>query len=149
MRSLSTIISFILLSFIGFSQGFNENHVKIEQDSLIFSDTLWLKTISNERTKNFLLVTENPYIWNNTPRQNCYKTFYFKVGNDDLEIIRAFTGDPHYIDKYPRGVLKAGNIYSYAVRFHFQDRYGPYNKTMGFEFKDGEFAYFIFKGNIH
>ena len=148
MRSLFTLISFVLVSFIGFSQGFNKNHVKIEQDSLIFSDTLWLKTISGERTKNFLLVTENPYIWNNTPRQNCYKTFYFKVGNEDLEISRAFTGDPHYIDKYPRGVLLAGNIYSYSVRFHFQDRYGPYNKTMGFEFKDREFAYFIFKGNI-
>ena len=149
MRSLFTLISFVLLSFIGFSQGFNENHVKIEQDSLIFSDTLWLKTISGERTKNFLLVTENPYIWNNTPRQNCYKTFYFKVGNEDLEISRAFTGDPHYIDKYTRGLLIAGNIYSYCVRFHFQDRYGPYTKVMGFEFKDGEFAYFIFKGNIH
>ena len=148
MRSLFTIICFVLLSFIGFSQGFNENHVKIEQDSLIFSDTLWLKTISGERMKNFLLLTENQYIWENTPRQNCYKTFYFKVGNEDLEITRAFTGDPHYIDKYPRGVLKAGNIYSYAVRFHFQDRYGPYTKVMGFEFKDREFAYFIFKGNI-
>lgn len=149
MRSLFTLIPFILLSFIGFSQGFNENHVKIEQDSLIFSDTLWLKTISGERTKNFLLVKENPYIWNNTPRQNCYKTFYFKVGNEDLEITRAFTGDPHYIDKYPKGILIAGNIYSYCVRFHFQDRYGPYNKTMGFEFSNGEFAYFAFKGNVN
>jgi hypothetical protein len=149
MRSLSTLISFVLLSFIGFSQDFNENHVKIEQDSLIFSDTLWLKTISNERTKNFLLVTENPYLWENTPRQNCYKTFYFKVGNEDLEIIRAFSGDPHYIDKYPRGVLLAKTVYSYCVRFHFQDRYGPYTKVMGFEFKDGEFAYFTSKGNVN
>ena len=148
MRLLSSIISFILLSFIGFSQGFNENHVKIEQDSLIFSDTLWLKTISGERTENFLLLTENPYVWENTPRQNCYKTFYFKVGNKDLEIYRAFTGDPHYIDKYPRGILKAGNIYSYSVRFHFQDRYGPYTKVMGFEFQDGEFAFLTFKGNV-
>ena len=148
MRSLFTLISVVLLSFIGFSQVFNENNVKTEQDSLIFSDTLWLKTISGERTKNFLMVTENPYIWNNTPRQNCYKTFYFKVGNDDLEIIRAFTGDPHYIDKYPRGVLLAGNIYSYSVRFHFQDRYGPYTKVMGFEFKNGEFAFLTFKGNV-
>jgi hypothetical protein len=148
MRLLFTIISFVSLNFIGFSQGFNENHVKIEQDSLIFSDTLWLKTISNERTKNFLLVTENPYIWNNTPRQNCYKTFYFKVGNEDLEITRAFTGDPHYIDKYPRGVLLAGNIYSYSVRFHFQDRYGPYHKMMGFKFTNGEFGYFSFKGEV-
>jgi hypothetical protein len=148
MRSLFTIISFISLSFIGFSQDFNENHVKIEQDSLIFSDTLWLKTISNERTKNFLLVTENPYIWNNTPRQNCYKTFYFKVGNKDLEITRAFTGDPHYIDKYPRGVLQTGIIYSYSVRFHFQDRYGPYHKMMGFKFTNGEFGYFSFKGEV-
>jgi len=149
MRSLSIIISFILLSFLGFSQGFNENFVKIEQDSLIFSDTLWLKTISGDRTKNFLLLTENPYVWENTPRQNCYKTFYFKVGNEDLEISRAFTGDPHYIDKYPRGVLKAGNIYSYSVRFHFQDRYGPFTKVMGFEFKNGEFAFLTFKGNVH
>ena len=149
MRSLFTIICFVLLSFIGFSQTFNENHVKIAQDSLIFSDTLWLKTISGERTKSFLLVTENPYIRNNTPRQNCYKTFYFKVGNEDLEISRAFTGDPHYIDKYPRGVLTAGNIYSYSVRFHFQDRYGPYTKVMGFEFSNGEFAYFTFKGNVN
>jgi hypothetical protein len=148
MRSLSTLISFILLSFIGFSQVFNENHVKIEQDSMIFSDTLWLKTISGERTKNFLLVTENPFIWNNTPRQNCYKTFYFKVGNEDLEISRAFTGDPHYIDKYPRGVLMAGNIYSYSVRFYFQDRLGPYHKVMGFKFTNGEFGYFTFKGEV-
>lgn len=148
MRLLSSIISFILLSFIGFSQGFNANHVKIEQDSLIFSDTLWLKTISGERTQNFLLLTENPYVWENTPRQNCYKTFYFKVGNKDLEIYRAFTGDPHYMDKYPRGILKAGNIYSYSVRFHFQDRYGPYTKVMGFEFQDGEFAFLTFKGNV-
>lgn len=148
MRSLSSIIPFILLSFIGFSQDFNENHVKIEQDSLIFSDTLWLKTISGERTQNFLLLTENPYVWENTPRQNCYKTFYFKVGNKDLEIYRAFTGDPHYMDKYPRGILKAGNIYSYSVRFHFQDRYGSYTKVMGFEFQDGEFAFLTFKGNV-
>jgi hypothetical protein len=149
MRSLFTLISFVLLSFIGFAQGFDENHVKIEQDSLVFSDTLWLKTISGERKKNFLLLTENPYFWEDTPRQNCYKTFYFKVGNEDLEIYRAFTGDPHYIDKFPRGLLKAGNIYSYSVRFHFQDRYGPYNKTMGFEFSTGEFAFLTFKGNVH
>jgi hypothetical protein len=149
MRFLFTLISFVSLNFLGFSQGFNENQVKIEQDSLIFSDTLWLKTISNERTKNFLLVTENPYLWENTPRQNCYKTFYFKVGYDNLEISRAFTGAPHYIDKYPRGVLLAGAVYSYCVRFYFQDRYGPYNKTLGFEFSNGEFAYFTFKGNVN
>ncbi len=117
-------------------------------DSLVFSDTLWLKTIAGERTNHYLLVTENPYLWENTPRQNCYKTYYFKVGNEDLEIYRAFTEDPHCIDKYPREVLKAGNIYSYSVRFHFQDRYGPYNKVMGFEFVNGEFAYFTFKGNV-
>jgi hypothetical protein len=148
MRALLTIIPFILFRFHCFSQDLAEKQVNNEQDSLIFSDTLWLKTISGERTKNFLLLTENPYIWENTPRQNCYKTFYFKVGNEDLEIYRAFTGDPHYIDKFPRGLLKARNIYSYSVRFHFQDRYGPYTKVMGFEFKDGEFAFLTFKGNV-
>ena len=148
MKSIFTLISFFSLNFIGFSQGFNENHVKLEQDSLIFSDTLWLKTITGEQTKNFLLVIQNPYLWPNTPRQNCYKEFYFKVGSDSLEIAQAYTGDPHYIDKYPRGVLQTGIIYSYSVRFHFQDRYGPYNKTMGFKFTNGEFGYFTFKGEV-
>jgi hypothetical protein len=148
MRSIFTIISIVFLNFQGFSQIFNENHVETEQDSLIFSDTLWLKTISGERTINFLLITENPYLWPNTPRQNCYKEFYFKVGSDSLEIAQPYTGDPHYIDKYPRGLLQTGVIYSYSVRFHFQDRYGPYHKVMGFKFTNGEMGYFTFKGNI-
>ena len=148
MRSIFTIISIVFLNFQGFSQIFNENHVETEQDSLIFSDTLWLKTISGERTINFLLITENPYLWPNTPRQNCYKEFYFKVGSDSLEIAQPYTGDPHYIDKYPRGLLQTGVIYSYSVRFHFQDRYGPYHKVMGFKFTNGEFAYFTFKGEV-
>jgi hypothetical protein len=148
MRSIFTLIAFFSPNFIGFSQFFNENHVKIECDSLIFSDTLWLKTISGERTMNFLLATENPYLWPNTPRQNCHKEFYFKVGSDSLEIAQAYTGDPHYIDKYPKGVLQTGIIYSYSVRFHFQDRYGPYQKVMGFKFTNGEFGYFTFKGEV-
>ncbi len=148
MRSLLTVISFIFLNFQGFSQDFSQKTIKNEQDSLIFSDTLWLKTITGSRTKNFLLVTENPYLWPNTPRENCYKEFYFKVGSDSLEIDQAYTGDPHYIDKYPRGVLQTGVVYSYSVRFHFQDRFGPYLKVMGFKFTNGEFGYFTFKGEI-
>ncbi|MFM2316579.1 MAG: hypothetical protein RLZZ155_911 [Bacteroidota bacterium] len=148
MRSIFTIISIVFLNFQGFSQDFNLKIAKNEQDSLVFSDTLWLKTITGEHTKNFLLVTENPYLWPNTPRQNCYKEFYFKVGSDSLEIAQPYTGDPHYIDKYPRGILQTGIIYSYSVRFHFQDRYGPYHKVMGFKFTNGEFGYFTFKGNV-
>ena len=148
MRSISTIISVVFLNFQGFSQDFCQKITKNEQDSLVFSDTLWLKTIIGEQTKNFLLVTENPYLWPNTPRQNCYKEFYFKVGSDSLEITQPYTGDPDYIDKYPRGVLKTGIIYLYSVLFHFQDRYGPYHKMMGFKFTNDEFGYFSFKGNV-
>jgi len=148
MRSLFTVFLFIFLNFQGFSQDFTKKNIKKEQDSLIFSDTLWLKTISGDRTKNFLLVTENPYLWPNTPQQNCYKDYYFKVGSDGLEIAQAFTGDPHYIDKYPRGVLQSGVVYSYSVRFHFQDRFGPYQKVMGFKFTNGEFGFFTFKGEV-
>lgn len=143
----------ILLVFLAKTSIFGQNSKGFDNttriDSLVFSDTLWLKTIAGERTNHYLLVTENPYLWENTPRQNCYKTYYFKVGNEDLEIYRAFTGDPHYIDNYPREVLKAGSIYSYSVRFHFQNRIGPYIKVMGFEFINGEFAFFTFKGNVN
>lgn len=148
MRPIFTVISFVFLNFQGFSQNSSQKTMENEQDSIIFLDTLWLKTISGDRTKNFLLVTENPYLWPNTPHQNCYKEYYFKVGSDSLEIAQAFTGDPHYIDKYPRGVLQSGNIYSYSVRFHFQDRFGPYHKVMGFKFTNGEFGYFTFKGEV-
>jgi hypothetical protein len=148
MRVAFTVISIVLLNFQGFSKDFGLKTTKNKQDSLDFSDTLWLKTITGEQTKHFLLVTENPYLWPNTPQQNCYKEFYFKVGSDSLEIAQAYTGDPHYIDKYPRGVLQTGIIYSYSVRFHFQNRYGPYHKVMGFKFTNGEFGYFTFKGEV-
>ncbi len=144
-------IALILLISISKNTIFAQNSTLLnhrELSELQFSDTLWLKDQNGIKTNHFLLLTENPYIWENTPQQNCFKNYYFKVGSEGLEIKRAFTGDPHFFDKYPLGILLKDTIYSFTIRFHFLDRYGNYLKVMGFEFNTGELAFFTFKGNI-
>lgn len=149
MRLFCACLLFFLINTECFSQKSVGIGNTTRPDTLIFSDTLWLKTLKGDKTTYFLLVTENPYIWNNAPRENSYRSYYFKPGCDGLEITRVFTGDPHYIDKYPRGILLKDSVYSYSIRFHFIDRPGPFQKVMGFEFSNGVYAFFTFKGNVN
>lgn len=75
--------------------------------------------------------------------------FKFKyLGESGKIIVRAFTGDPHYISRYPKEPLIKDSIYEFNVSFYNRGRLGPMYKRMGFNFSDGTKAFFNFRGNV-
>lgn len=65
--------------------------------------------------------------------------------NDPFFIVRAFTGDPHFICNYPREPLQTDSVYTFTICM--ARRVGPLNKTMGFNFSNGKRVFFRLKGN--
>ena len=85
----------------------------------------------------------------NMPQRHMIITKKFKyLGHDEIEIIRAWTGDPHFICDYPKEPLKKGKIYTFNICFHFKDRKVPFNKEMGFDLSNKRRIDFTFFGNV-
>ena len=74
---------------------------------------------------------------------------HFKyIGTDSIYIRRAFSGDPHFICKYPgREILIPHNIYPFTICFWHKGRVGRMHKVMGFNLSDENIIYFRFKGH--
>lgn len=75
---------------------------------------------------------------------------YFKyIGSEPVFIQRTFTGDPHFICRWPREPLMPGQIYSFTVCFWHKHRRGHFKKRMGFILSNNERISFIFKGRVY
>jgi hypothetical protein len=78
-----------------------------------------------------------------------YLVKHFKyIGKTPILIAKAWTGDPHYICKYPKEMLMPGMTYDFTVCFWFANKQGRLNKVMGFELTNGKRISLIFTGTI-
>ena len=85
----------------------------------------------------------------NMPQRYMTITKKFKyLGHAEIEITRAWTGDPHYICDYPKEPLKKCKIYTFNVCFSFKDRKGPFKREMGFDLSNEQRIVFTFRGNV-
>jgi hypothetical protein len=85
----------------------------------------------------------------NIPMVNSQMVKYFKyTGKRPIKIIRTWTGDPHYICDYPKGLLHPRKTYSFTVCFYHFNHPGVFNTDMGFILSDGENITFRFRGYV-
>jgi hypothetical protein len=78
---------------------------------------------------------------------NVHLTQHFKyLGKPSVSIRKAWTGDPHFISRYPTDTLVYGQVYPFVVSFSHRDRAGFFNKNMGFILSTGETIVLNFKG---
>ena len=76
-----------------------------------------------------------------------YLLKHFKyIGTKPLSIVKAWTGDPHYICKYPKEELLPNKVYEFTVCFSHKGRLGKMHKQMGFDLSDGNRVFMLFKG---
>lgn len=109
----------------------------VDTNSIVFRDTL------------FSIVTDSlSHDFGEISIRGTYTLIkYFKyIGNDTVHITRVWTGDPHYICKYPQEPLVSGKIYSMSVCFYFGGRRGRFQKTMGFNLSNDKVISFRFSG---
>ena len=79
-----------------------------------------------------------------------YLVKHFKyIGKEPLRIIKAWTGDPHFICDYPKEDLIPDKVYSFKVCFSHKGREGKMHKQMGFDLSDGNRVFMLFTGNYH
>jgi hypothetical protein len=118
-------------------------------DTLFFNDTIQGVSLEGVKRNVFLIRSESTFDWNKSPQENCQGEFYFKIiSNEEILIKKSFTGDPHFINRYPNEEIFPNEIYSFTVSFSFQSRPGPYNKVLGFELADGTRFYMKFVGCV-
>lgn len=68
------------------------------------------------------------------------------IGSDTLYVTKAWTNDPHFICRYPKGKIIPGKIYSLRFCFFFKARRGRFRKGMGLKLSNGESLDFYFSG---
>ncbi len=141
MNTITQILSVILTVFSALTLSFGQENIYGEianPENIVFRDTV--------DGFAFDSLTHNLGI---VPNINVKLIKYFKyVGQDTVYIRRAWTGDPHYICRYPNEPLVYGKIYTFEVCFSFQSRQGPMWKQMGFELSNDKRINFLFKGHI-
>lgn len=121
--------SLIFMSFFAFSQAGEKNNV-------VFRDTIFNLAFDSLK-HNFGEInpeTESKYL---------VKHFKYK-GHKPLRIVKAWTGDPHYICDYPKEDLIPNKVYSFKVCFSHKGREGIMNKQMGFDLSDGNRVFMQF-----
>lgn len=65
------------------------------------------------------------------PQENMRVTIPFVyLGKEPQLISRVWTGDPHYVCKYPQEPLMPGKEYTLTVCFWLRDRPGPMNRNV-------------------
>lgn len=83
------------------------------------------------------------------PDSNSKIIKHFKyIGSEAVIIQRTFTGDPHFIGRWPKEPLIPGKVYSFTVYFYHKHRSGYFKKRMGFILSNNERISFIFKGFV-
>ena len=76
-----------------------------------------------------------------------YLVKHFKyIGTVPLKIVRAWTGDPHFICNFPKEELIPNKVYTYTICFSHKGRAGNMHKQMGFDLSDGNRVFMLFKG---
>ena len=133
----------VIFSFMTvLTYGQDEKSVKtiVDTTNIFFRDTI--SNISVDSLSNNLGQIE--IAMKNNPHQ---LVKYFKyIGTEPIFITRAWTGDPHFISKYPKEQLIPDKIYSFTVNFYH--RPGFMCKTMGFDLSDGNHISFMFTGHV-
>ncbi len=136
-RGLMMVFS-IILTFNGYGQNKKYDSSLPREGNVEFKDTL-LSMVTDSFVTNL----------GNRPDTNLKLTKYFKyLGKDAPFIIRAWTGDPHYICEYPKHGLIKDKIYSMKICFAFKHKRGLFSKDMGLVLSNGDRIVFRFKGNI-
>lgn len=70
---------------------------------------------------------------------------HFKyIGKEKVCIVKAWTGDPHFICEYPTDLLIPNKIYSYTICFYNLGMSPNMSKVMGFKFSDESLVSFKF-----
>jgi hypothetical protein len=69
------------------------------------------------------------------------------LGHAPAGILRAWTGDPHFICEFPNTPLLPGREYSFTVCFSFSGR-GPFYRQMGFVLRDESIITLTFCGEV-
>ncbi len=79
-----------------------------------------------------------------------YKTVkpFCYVGTDSVFIKKGWTGDPHYVCRYPQGHLIPGKVYYLTFCFTHRGKRGRFDKPMGIVLSDGSRVLFRFRGNV-
>ncbi|MDD3685763.1 MAG: WG repeat-containing protein [Bacteroidales bacterium] len=133
-------LTLLLLAFaeLGFSQikSIVYCDTVVNPQSISFKDTCY-SFVTDSLTHNLGFVPQTT--------GKLYKYFKY-VGDEDVIITRAWTGDPHFICDYPQEKLKKNEIYHFTVCFTFIKRPGRFKKMMGFELSNGERISFTFSG---
>lgn len=80
-----------------------------------------------------------------TAKRRLLKHFKY-LGSEPLRIVKAWTGDPHYICDYPKEELIPNKIYTFTICFSHKGREGIMNKQMGFDLSDGNRVFMRFTG---
>jgi len=76
-----------------------------------------------------------------------YLVKHFKyIGTEPLKIVRAWTGDPHYICDYPEEELIPNKVYTYTICFSHKGKAGKMHKQMGFDLSNGKRVFMLIKG---
>lgn len=115
---------------------FAQNHQKLVPQNIVFKDTL----------HNLAFDSLQHNLGEITPVNTTIIKYFKYIGSKPLFITRTWTNDPHYICKYPKGMLEKGKVYSFQVCFWHQGRSGVLSKMMGFKLSNGKTIRFTFAG---
>jgi hypothetical protein len=112
---------------------------EVDNNATVFKDTVYNLAFDSLKHDFGFLNAE-------TANRRLVKHFKY-LGSEPLRIVKAWTGDPHYICDYPKEELIPNKIYAYTVCFSHKGRKGPMHKQMGFDLSDGNRVFMLFKGN--
>jgi hypothetical protein len=138
MKRSCFIICLFILSLSALGQP-GKGNVKINSmDTILFRDTV-SKVQIDSLSHNLGVVL---------PANTTLVKYFKYTGTDTVFIDGTWTGDPHYICKYPEGPLISNKIYTITICFNLQGREGLFAKQMGFHLSNGTKVDFLFKGTV-
>jgi hypothetical protein len=129
---------FLLMSIFAPGQNQKASDKQKQSANIIFKDTLF--NIAFDSVSHDLGMIKP------TNENNKLVKYFKNIGRDTIVIARAWSGDPHYICEYPKEPLLPNRIYSFTVCFWHEGRQGNLNKTMGFDFSNGNKVSLKFSG---
>lgn len=129
---------FLMILFL-FVQELNAQQNTIVEQSIVFKDTV-NQMVTDSCHHDFGNISQY--------HPSRLKKYFKYIGTKKINILRAWTGDPHYICSYPKEELIPGKVYCIEICFYFKGRIGAINKKMGLIFSDETRLDFTFKANI-
>ncbi|MFM2269245.1 MAG: hypothetical protein RL757_2686 [Bacteroidota bacterium] len=132
------LLIFLFLAIESATLGQQKKVDNSRPDTIVFRDTI-----------HFVVADSFAHDFGNVPPINQRLTKYLKyIGHDTIIIVRAWTGDPHFICDYPRTPLTHGTVFPITFCFYFQSRSHLFRKVMGINLSNGNVISFKFQGNI-